>query len=60
MRIIGLALVLGGWALAVSGLYISSANSVRAVIACLGIAISLSGSVGVLNKYYLDRAIWKK
>ena len=60
MRLLGLALVVGGWVLAVAGLFISSANSVRAIIACIGIAVSLAGSLGVLNRFYLERAIWKK
>jgi len=30
------------------------------VFACLGIALSLYGNLGVLNGYYLERAIWKK
>lgn len=60
MRIAGLALVMGGWLIAVSGLFVASSNGARAIIALIGIAVSLFGSVGVLNKYYLDRAIWKK
>lgn len=60
MRIAGLGLVLGGWLLAVGGLFITSSNMGRAIIACIGIAVSLAGNLGVLNKYYLDRAIWKK
>ena len=60
MRIAGLACVLGGWLLAVAGLLITTSTTVRAVLACLGIALSLYGSLGVLNGYYLARAIWKK
>ena len=60
MRIAGLLLTLGGWLLAVAGLYISSSNVGRSLIAIIGIAVSLVGNLGVLNKYYLDRAIWKK
>ena len=60
MRLAGVLVVLGGWAIAVGGLFISSANAVRAIIACIGIGVTLIGSLGVLNKYYLDRAIWKK
>ena len=60
MRLIGVACLLGGWLLAVSGLFITSSNGGRIVIACLGIALSLYGSLGILNGYYLERAIWKK
>ena len=60
MRLIGLAFVLGGWALAVAGLFWSSSATVRSLIACAGIGVSLYGILGVLNGYYLERAIWKK
>ena len=60
MRLIGVICVLGGWALAVAGLFVSSSTTVRGLIACVGIGISLYGSLGVLNGYYLERAIWKK
>ena len=60
MRLTGLGLILGGWALAVGGLFITSGNIGRAIIACAGIAISLFGNLGVLNKYYLARANWKR
>jgi len=60
MRLIGLVCTIGGWALAVAGLFFTSAVGGRIAIACLGIAVSLYGSLGVLNGYYLERAIWKK
>ena len=60
MKLVGIACVVGGWVLAVAGLFITPANGGRILIACLGIALSLYGSLGVLNGYYLERAIWKK
>ncbi len=60
MRVLGVLCAIGGWLLAVSGLLITSSTSARGVLACLGIALSLYGSLGVLNGYYLARAIWKK
>lgn len=60
MRLVGVLCVLAGWAVAMSGLFLTSANGVRIVIACAGIGISLFGSLGILNGYYLERAIWKK
>ncbi len=60
MRIAGLLFIVGGWFVAMSGLFITSSNSVRIFIACLGIAVSLFGNLGILNGYYLERAIWKK
>ena len=60
MRILGLAVVIGGWVIAMSGLFVSSSNTVRSLIAIAGIALSLFGSLGILNSYYLARAIWKQ
>ena len=60
MRLIGLALIIGGWLLAVGGLLITGSTGGRLLFACLGIAVSLYGSLGVLNSYYVARAIWKR
>ncbi len=60
MRLIGLAVIVGGWAIAMSGLFLTTSNSARILIALAGIAVSIFGILGILNKYYLDRAIWKK
>ena len=60
MRLIGLGCVVGGWALAVAGLFIMSSNLGRIIFASGGILVSLFGSLGLLNGYYLERAIWKK
>lgn len=60
MRLIGVLVVLGGWVVAMSGLFLTTAAAARTLIACLGIGISLYGSLGILNGYYLERAIWKK
>ena len=60
MRLIGVLVILGGWAVAMSGLFLTQAVGGRTLIACLGIGISLFGSLGILNGYYLERAIWKK
>ena len=60
MRLVGVVCVLGGWALAVAGLLLTSSTMARGLMACLGIGVSLYGSLGILNGYYLARAIWKK
>ncbi len=59
MRLTGVACALGGWAISVAGLLLTSSTGARTAIACLGIAVSLYGILGVLNGYYLERAIWK-
>ena len=60
MRLIGVLVILGGWFLAVAGLFLTSANSGRLLFAVGGICVSLFGMFGILNQYYLARAIWKK
>ena len=60
MRLTGLTCVLGGWAIAVAGLFITTSNFGRILFASGGILVSLFGILGVLNRYYLGRAIWKK
>jgi hypothetical protein len=60
MRLIGILVVLGGWAIAVSGLFVTTSNTVRIFIALAGIGVSIFGILGVINKYYLAHAIWKK
>ncbi len=60
MRLGGLVLVVGGWVIAVAGLFITSSNFARALFASGGILVTIIGILGVLNSYYLARAIWKK
>lgn len=60
MRIVGLAVIVAGWLVAMAGLFVSSSNIVRALMAGAGIAISVYGNLGILNSYYLQRAMWKK
>ena len=60
MRLVGLAVILGGWVITMAGLFVSSSNMIRAIIACVGIGVSIFGILKVLNGYYLARAIWKK
>ena len=60
MKLLGVLIVLAGWVITVSGLLVTSSNMARGIIACIGIGVSLFGIFGVINQYYLARAIWKK
>ena len=60
MRLTGVLCLLAGWVVAVAGLFLTSAVGGRIIIACAGIGISLFGSLGILNGYYLERAMWKQ
>ena len=60
MRLIGVGVVLGGWLITITGLLLTTSVTARGIIACVGIGVSVFGILGVLNGYYLERAIWKK
>jgi len=60
MILIGLLVTLFGFVISVLSLTLTSSVGGRLVIVLLGIAVSLFGIVGLLNKHYLKNAIWKK
>ena len=59
MRVLGILVNLLGWMIAVGGLFVTSSNGGRLLFALVGIGVSLFGIFGLINKYYLSRAIWK-
>ena len=59
MQIVGVLLALLGWIIPVVGLTVTQSVGTRYILAVLGIAISLTGILGVLNKAHLKKAIWK-
>ena len=60
MILIGLLVTFLGFVLSVLSLTITSSVGGRLVIVLLGIALSLFGIMGLLNKHYVKNAIWKK
>ncbi len=60
VKLIGVLLVLVGWLLPVLTLVSVQSTGARLFLSLLGIAISLAGIFGVLNKVHLKDAIWKK
>ena len=60
MRLLGLAIVVAGWLIAMSGLFLTTSNELRIFIALGGIAVSVFGILGVINQHSLAHAIWKK
>jgi hypothetical protein len=60
MKLMGVLVVLAGWLIPVIGLNVTSSNGARFLLAVLGIAVSIFGILGMLNKAYLKEAIWKK
>ena len=59
MKLLGVIVILAGWALAVGGLFISDSTTVRGAIALAGICVTLFGIFGVINPIYLKTANWK-
>ena len=60
MRLLGVAVIIGGWLITMAGLLMTPSNLSRAICASVGIGVSIFGILSVLNRYYLARAIWKK
>lgn len=60
MAFIGLALCAGGLVLSVGGLALTASVTGRMVIALAGIAISVTGIVGFVNRAYQKNAVWRR
>jgi hypothetical protein len=60
MAIGGLVATFGGFLLAAASLGFASGNSARLAAVLLGIAISLAGILGPINKAYQKDAVWKR
>ena len=60
MILIGVLVTLLGFVISVLSLTLTSSVGGRLVLVLLGLAVSLFGIIGVINKHYLKNAIWKK
>jgi hypothetical protein len=60
MIIAGIILTFLGFLIAVGSVGITESVGGRMVMVLVGIAVSLGGIIGVLNRGYLSKAIWKK
>ncbi len=60
MKLVGILLALVGWLLPVLALGWTSSNGVRILFCLVGIAITLTGILGVLNGAHQKEALWKK
>jgi hypothetical protein len=56
----GILITLLGFAISVLSLGMASGVGARMVIVLIGLAISLFGIMGVINRAYLNNAIWRK
>jgi len=59
MILVGILITLSGFVISVLSLALNS-NGARLAVVALGLAVSLFGIIGVLNRAYLKNAIWKK
>ena len=60
MVIAGLAVTLLGFVITVASLTLTTSVGGRMGIVLAGLAISLFGIIGLINKAYLKNPIWKK
>jgi hypothetical protein len=60
MVLVGLAITVLGWLIAVGSLGMTTSTGGRLGLVLVGIAVSLVGIMGVLNQAYLKNAIWKR
>jgi hypothetical protein len=60
MAYIGLLVTLLGFLISLLSLSMSSSVGGRLTMVLIGLAVSLFGIVGVVNKAYLKQAVWRK
>lgn len=60
MTVAGVVITLLGFLISVFSLGATSSVSARMIMVLVGIAVSLVGIIGVLNRAHLSKAIWKK
>jgi hypothetical protein len=60
MAIAGIIVTLLGFLISVFSLGATSSTMGRLVVVLIGLAVSLIGIIGVLNRAYMKNAIWRK
>jgi hypothetical protein len=60
MVLLGLLVILAGFALSLASLGIASTVGARMGMVLAGIVLSLVGIIGVLNPAYIKNAVWKR
>lgn len=60
MAAIGLIVTFLGFLLSLFSLSLASSNGARLGLVLAGIAVSLIGIIGLVNRAYLKNAIWKR
>jgi hypothetical protein len=60
MLLMGILITFAGFLIAVLSLGMTASVSGRLVMVLAGLAVSLFGIIGVINRAYLKNPIWKK
>jgi len=60
MIIVGVVVTLLGFLVAIASLGITSSVPGRMVLVLAGLAICLVGIIGVLNRHFMGKAIWRR
>ncbi|HZT39281.1 MAG TPA: hypothetical protein VFA28_15420 [Bryobacteraceae bacterium] len=60
MVLAGLAVTLFGFLIAILSLGVTSSVSGRLVMVLMGLAVSLAGIIGIINRSCLKNAIWRR
>ena len=60
MTLVGIVVTLLGFVIALLSLPLTTSVNARLIIVLLGLAVSLTGIMGILNRACLKNAIWRK
>jgi hypothetical protein len=60
MVLLGLVITFLGFVISLLSLTMTSSVNARMVMVLIGLAVSFTGIIGVLNRAYLKNAIWRK
>lgn len=60
MVLVGILITLLGFVISLLSLGMASGVNSRMLIVLAGIVVSLTGIIGVINKAFVNNAIWKK
>jgi cytochrome c biogenesis protein CcdA len=60
MILLGILITFLGFVISLLSLGMTSSVNGRMIMVLIGIAVSFTGIIGVLNRHYLKNAIWRK
>jgi hypothetical protein len=60
MALVGIIVVFLGFLLSMFSVGLTTSMTGRLVLVLVGIAVSLFGIIGLLNRAYLSKALWRK